>query len=71
MNLIEKGNILINQGWDDDNKLIEKINECINIEYNIKNIIEINESIEKCNSKKNKCQIHTRRCAINGFIRKY
>ena len=52
VNLIEKGNILINQGWDDDNKLIEKINECINIEYNIKNIIEINESIEKCNSKK-------------------
>ena len=49
---MEKGNILINQGWDDNNKLIAKINECINIEYKIKNIVEINESIEKCNSKK-------------------
>ena len=47
--LLEKGN-LINKEWD-DNILIERINDCINIENSIKNIFEINENIKNCNSK--------------------
>ena len=49
--LLEKGNLLNNE-WNDDNTLIERINDCINIENNVKNIFEINNNIEKCNSKK-------------------
>ena len=49
---IEKGTKLIRE-WDDDiNKLNNRINDCINIENNIKNIVEINESIEKCKTEK-------------------
>ena len=50
---LEKGKLLNNE-WNDDNKLIERINDCLNIENNIKNIIEINEHIDKCNSKTKK-----------------
>ena len=40
----------LNQEWDNDNnKLIKNINDCLNIENNIKNIIDINECIEKSN----------------------
>ena len=47
---LEKGKIL-NKEWDDDNnKLNLRINDCINIDNNIKNIIEINKNIEKYNS---------------------
>ena len=49
--LMEKGKLLNNE-WNDNNKLIETINDCITIENNIKKIIEINENIKKCNSKK-------------------
>ena len=49
--LMEKGKLLNNE-WNDNNKLIETINNCIIIENNIKRIIEINENIKKCNSKK-------------------
>jgi len=45
--LIDKGKLLLNVEWNDENKLIERINDCINIEENIKNIIEINQNIEK------------------------
>ena len=49
---LHKGLELINQ-WDKNgNKLIERINDCINIENNMKNIIEINQNIEKYNSQK-------------------
>ena len=44
--LIDKGKLLLNVEWNDENKLIERINDCINIEENIKNIIEINQKIE-------------------------
>ncbi len=38
--------------WDNDNnRLNTKINDCINIENNTKNIIEINEKLDKCSSK--------------------
>ena len=49
---LQKGKLLNTQFNDNDNKLNEKIYDCINIENNIKNIIEINENINKCNSKK-------------------
>ena len=45
--LIEKGRFILNKEWNDENKFIERINDCINIEKNIKNIIEINQNIEK------------------------
>ena len=48
----EKGKKLIKEWDEDNNKLNYKINDCINIENNIKNIFEINESINKCKSKK-------------------
>ena len=48
--LLEKGKPLCND-WDDYNKLIEKINNCLTIENNLKNIIEINENIKNFNSK--------------------
>ena len=50
-NILEKGSSL-NQDWNDENKLIENINDCLNIKNNINNIIEINEKIEKCKSEK-------------------
>ena len=44
---------LLDKEWDDNKrKLNSIINDCINIENNIKNIDEINKSIEKCNSQK-------------------
>ena len=47
---IEKGKKL-NEVWNDNKiNLNSKINDCINIENNIKYINEINEIIEKCNS---------------------
>ena len=47
---LEKGKLLEKEQDGDNNKLNSKINDCINIDNNIKNIIEINESIAKCNS---------------------
>ena len=44
---IEKGK-LINNEWSDNNKLSSIINDCINIEDNIKNINIINDNIKKC-----------------------
>ena len=34
--LIDKGKLLLNVEWNDENKLIERINDCINIEESIK-----------------------------------
>ena len=49
---LEKGEKL-NKDWDDNiEKLTDRINDCINIEDNIKNIIAINENINRYNSKK-------------------
>ena len=47
--LLDKINI-INDGWKEENKLIERINDCLNIENKINNIFEMNENIEKCES---------------------
>ena len=45
--LIDKGKLLLNKEWNDEKKLIERINDCKYIEENINNIIEINKNIEK------------------------
>ena len=44
---LEKGKLIDNE-WNDDNKLSSIINSCINIEDNIKNINIINNNIKKC-----------------------
>ena len=46
--IIEKGKLIDNK-WNDNNKL-NIINDCLNIENNIKYIMEINDKIIKCNS---------------------
>ena len=48
-NSLEKGKNIDNE-WN-NNKLSLMINDCINIENNIKNIFEIKEKIKYCNSK--------------------
>ena len=45
---IEKGKEIINK-WD-KNKLNSIINDCLNVENNIKNINEIKKGVQKCNS---------------------
>ena len=52
---LEKGKI-INEDWDNDNKLNLIINDCINIESNIKKINEINDNINKLTN--NEINIH-------------
>ena len=39
----------MDEEWNDDKKLCSLINDCINIENNIKDINNINESMKKCN----------------------
>ena len=53
---LEKGKS-INNEWNNSDKLNFKINDCLNIENNIKDIDEINQSIEKFNSIKTKIKL--------------
>ena len=48
---LEKGKS-IEKEWNDENKLNSLINDCINIENNIKDIYTINENIKNFNSNK-------------------
>ena len=50
---LEKGKIVDND-WNDNHKLSLIINNCINIEDNIKNLIIINDNIKKCKLNNNK-----------------
>ena len=51
---LEKGKLIEKENEENKNiKLNSYINDCINVEKNIKLIDEINEKIEKCNSNKN------------------
>ena len=59
---------LLNDGWNDDNKLITNINDCINIENNIKNIKEINESINKYNTQDNNILFLTEENDLNNIL---
>ena len=49
---LEKGKKLVKE-WNNGNNIILLINNCINIENNIKEINLINESIKKCNNSNN------------------
>ena len=49
---LEKGK-KTDEEWNDDKNLISLINDCINIEKNIKDINNINELIKKCNNSYN------------------
>ena len=46
---LERG-IKMDEEWNDDKKLCSLINDCINIENNIKDINNINDSMKKCNN---------------------
>ena len=63
---LEKGKIIIND-WNKD-KLNSLINDCLNIENNIKDINIINESIKKCNSNNSKIYFIPQESDINYFI---
>ena len=66
--LIEKGNKLDNE-WEDENKLNLIINNCINIENNIKDINAIYDNIKKCNVNKSKNIIYPEEeNEINSFL---
>ena len=63
---IEKGKNLSKE-WDNENNLISIINNCINVENNIKEINEINENIKKCNDSKY-LKINIREKELNKII---
>ena len=64
---LEKGKS-INKEWDNNN-LNSYINDCINIENNIKEINIINESINKCNTnKKIKIKFSPKKEQLNNFL---
>ena len=66
---LEKGNTLCKE-WDDNkNKLNSKINDCIYIENNIKNISEIKNNIDKCNSKKINIKFIPSDESINKYLK--
>ena len=66
---LEKGK-LIDKDWDNNN-LYSYINDCINIENNIKNINIINENINKCNlNNKIKMQFNPKDEKLNEFLEK-
>ena len=55
--------------WNDDDKLCSLMNDCINIENNIKDINTIKENIEKCNLNQNfKVKFLQNENEINNFI---
>ena len=68
-NSLERGKI-IDKEWD-DNKIIPMINDCINIENNIKNINKINENIEKFHTnEKLEIKFNPEEKEINRFLDK-
>ena len=68
---LEKGKLLDND-WDNDDKLYLSINNCINIENNINDIHQLNEKIKQCNNNtySNVIFYPTEEKEINSFINK-
>ena len=65
---LDKGK-LIDKKWESNN-LYSNINDCINIENNIKNINEINEIINKCDIKnKIKFYFNPKENQLNEFLK--
>ena len=66
---LEKGKLL-NKEWNDD-ELISRSNDCINIDNNIINIKEINKSIEKRNNNELNIKFYPEEeMQINNFLEK-
>ena len=55
---LEKGK-LIDKEWDQNNKLNSLVNDCINIENDIKSVNEINDKIKECNSKNSEIKFNS------------
>ena len=66
---LEKGK-RIDDEWNDENKLKLFINDCINIENNIKEINKINEKIKKCNLTKSNIRFTSEDNIINNLLKK-
>ena len=58
----------MNDDWNDKNKLIYNITNCINIENNITNINEINEAIKRYNSQKINFKFLTDEKQVKRFL---
>ena len=67
---LEKGKKIEND-WDEDNKLNSLINDCINIENNIKDIKIINDILNKNNSNVLEIKFYPEDEDINKFTQKY
>jgi len=66
---LEKGRLIENE-WNNSNKLNYKIQNCLDIENNMKNINEINKKIENCNSSKIKIKfIPDNEDELNEFLK--
>ena len=66
---LEKGKT-INTDWNNENKLIELINDCINIENSIQNINMINKNLNESISKNNIFNFYPEeKDSIIGFLR--
>ena len=64
---IEKGK-LIDKEWNNDNEIISSINDCINLENNIKNILIINDNLKNQDKyQKIKIQFLPKESGINDF----
>ena len=63
---LDKGN-LINKQWN-NNKLNSSINDCLNIENNIKIINKINDRVKKCNSIKSEIYFYPKDNEINKLL---
>ena len=64
---LEKGKIIDNE-WNDDNKLRSIINDCINIENNIKDIDLLNKNNELYKSKKYNIRFIPEETELNKFL---
>ena len=68
--ILEKGKLLDKEWYSDKYKLNYKVNHCINIENNIKKIIEINKNVDKYNNNKIKINVKSEKDEeINELIK--
>ena len=65
---LEKGKTLINNNNENNNKLNSLINDCINIEKNIKYINDLNECMKKCRAMNVNVKFIPEENDINNFL---
>ena len=61
----------LDNDWEDNNKIISLIHNCINIENNIKNINEVNTSVKEYNSKNVKIEFYSENYMILNTIKNF